>query len=205
MAYRGRNRTERHMSEPDPVDTESRAQDLRAVHTALRSHELELNRATASFEHAVIAPLTVINGGAAAAWLAFVGNSNHDTSGVWAAGFWCVGLLLAVAAAFLGWRRQRAHSQAERLRREAWELAWLAAEPPKWSDLREVVSEVAFDEKTWSEPSDGSWQTALVKMYQAIGRGSQLSGWFQASVWGSAVLFVLGAIWAALSLGGAFA
>lgn len=192
------------MSEPAEVDTESRSQDLRAVHAGLRNHELELNRATSSFEHTVIAPLTVINGGAAAAWLAFVGNSGQDTSWVWPVGFWCVGLILAVAAAFIGWRRQQAHSKAERLRREAWELLWLAAEPPMWSALQEVVSSEALETKSWSDSSDLLWQKSLIKMSKATKNGKRLSGWFQTSVWGSTFFFVLGAIWAAFSLGGAF-
>lgn len=176
-----------------------RGEDIRAVHRALRDHELELNRATAAFEHAVIAPLTVVNGGAAAAWLAFLGGEEVAPGGQWAALFWGAGLLAAIAASFLGWRRQRAYSTAERLRREAWELLWLRPEEPEWAYLRQVVSQVAYEKRTW-EAATHEWQRTLRKAHESIDKGQGFSLWFQTTVWVSALAFVAGAVWAAAAL-----
>ena len=173
--------------------------DMRAVHGALRAHELELNRATAAFEHAVIAPLTVVNGGAAAAWLAFLGSGSRSDSGEWAVLFWGGGLLAAIVAGYVGWRRQRAYSQAERFRREAFELLWLESGAPDWRHLTQVVSRVAFEKREWDSAAE-LWQDALLDGDRSIERARRFSYSFQSSVAVSAVLFVIGTAWAAASL-----
>lgn len=120
-------------------DVMGRAEDWRALYKAVRVHEIELNRATAAFEHAVITPLTLLNGGAAAAWLAFLGNrSEVDESAIIPPLAWAFGLILAVFAANLGWRRQRAYSQAERWRRESLEMLWLGSDDA--DDIRKTLA-----------------------------------------------------------------
>jgi len=124
---------------------------LVALHEALRAHELELNRATAAFEHAVIAPLTLVNGGAAAAWLAFLANRDDVGNLALVAAAWVAGLVLAVAAAYCGWRRQRAYSQSERQRREAFEWLWLGAAEHDTTELLLVLTNEAFKVKYKAE------------------------------------------------------
>lgn len=111
--------------------TPDHEEQWKALHEAVRAHELELNRATSAFEHALLAPLTLLNGGAAAAWLTFVGNRTGFDPGIGAwriwgpALAWAAGLGLAVWAIQTGWERQRRYATAERWRREALEVMWL--------------------------------------------------------------------------------
>jgi hypothetical protein len=57
------NQEELSMAEELRVDMMSLGDNEKAVYQAQRNHELELNRATGAFEHAVISPLFLLNGG----------------------------------------------------------------------------------------------------------------------------------------------
>lgn len=122
----------------------------KALHQAVRAHELELNRATAAFEHALLAPLTLLNGGAAAAWLTFVGGQDPFESGeygwrVWLPALaWGIGLGLAVWAIRTGWDRQRCYATAERWRREALEAMWLGRSDRMHADAATVLTTLAL-------------------------------------------------------------
>jgi hypothetical protein len=80
------------------------------IYKAERAHELMLNQATSAFEHAAIAPLLVLNGGGAVAFLTLLGavsdpKARLSASTGWAiaaAVAWAVGLILAALAASFG-------------------------------------------------------------------------------------------------------
>ena len=113
------------------------------VYKATHSHELELNRATATFEHAVLSPLYLLNGGAAVAFLTLLGAASGEgarlkISIVWAAvaAFaWTVGLLLATFATYSGYKGQRGFSRALRFRREEIEASLFEQQVPANSAL----------------------------------------------------------------------
>ncbi len=107
------------------------------VYKALRSHEITLNQATTAFEHAAIAPLLLLNGGAAVGFLTLLGAVSDTDSrlaastelAVLAIGAWSLGLIMAAVAARLGLQSQRSFSRAHRLRREQVEQQLLAGSP----------------------------------------------------------------------------
>lgn len=154
----------------DSSSDAAHAEDWRALHVAVRAHELELNRATAAFEHAVIAPLTLLNGGAAAAWLTFLGGGSEvEASAIYPALAWAVGLVLAVGAAALGWRRQRAFSQAERWRRESLEMLWLGSCDADLRNSLAVLTSFSFRE---------AWGDSLKSDVKNVGKANRgLPGW----------------------------
>jgi len=95
--------------------------------------EYEMVRATATFEHALLRPLFILNGGALVAYLALFGALNRSTDtlasldfswGQFAVYLWLAGLLVATLAAYLGaqsqfeFRKQRGreadHAEIER-------------------------------------------------------------------------------------------
>lgn len=94
-----------------------------AVHRAQRQHELELNRATAAFEHAVLQTLFLLNGGAAVALLTLLGATGLEGGGldgdgaVRAVVAWSAGVLVAAVATYLGYEAQRAFTMAVSARR----------------------------------------------------------------------------------------
>ena len=62
------------------------------VYKAVRAHELMLDQATAAFEHAAIAPLLLINGGGAVAFLTLLGaTADPSKSHVSISTGWAVG------------------------------------------------------------------------------------------------------------------
>ncbi len=89
------------------------------------AHELELNRATAAFEHGVLSPLYLLNGGAVIAFLTLVGAASADDSSLtidtgWAVaavGVWAAGLAAAALATWFGLQAQRGYAIGERSRR----------------------------------------------------------------------------------------
>ena len=88
---------------------------------ALRAHELELNRATAAFEHESLKPLYLLNGGAIGVLLTLVAALLTDTTDSgeellhWtmrAVGTWSTGLVLAALATYFAYRSQRGFTKA---------------------------------------------------------------------------------------------
>ena len=116
------------------------------VYNAVRAHELELNRATAAFEHAVLSPLYLLNGGALVAFLTLLGAASGEDSSLeielpWAvagAALWATGLCAAAFATYWGYRSQRYFTRVERLRRQEVERSLL----PAGSELRDIVAKL---------------------------------------------------------------
>ena len=91
------------------------------VYRAVRAHELELNRAAIGFEHAILAPLFLLNGGAIVAFLTLLGATTSTSSNLDVAPAcisWAGGLLLGVAANYFVFHSQRRFTRVERLRRQ---------------------------------------------------------------------------------------
>lgn len=94
------------------------------VYESQRAHELELNRATAAFEHAVVAPLFLLNGGAAVAFLTLLGAASAANSTLtvdanwskWAIAMWAGGLFTATWAVGFGYYAQRDFTRSVNLR-----------------------------------------------------------------------------------------
>ena len=101
------------------------------AYEAVRAHELMLNEAVSRFEHARLAPLIALNGGAMVAFLTLLGALLGNDSGrrpdlwlsVFAAGAWVVGLVAAALAITSAASRQAAISAGHRLLREGLEGA----------------------------------------------------------------------------------
>jgi hypothetical protein len=118
---------------------------------ALRQHELELNKATAAFEHASLQPLTYLNGGALAAFMALIGaiwkdaQSSLVISNVkWALIAWSAGLISAAFSTGMAYRSQRYFSIGARLEREAFED--IAARQAKLEDAESQRQEAKRDQ-----------------------------------------------------------
>ncbi|MGZ4286143.1 MAG: hypothetical protein ACXVHB_18495 [Solirubrobacteraceae bacterium] len=102
-----------------------------AAYDAVRAHELMLNEAVSRFEHARLAPLITLNGGAVVAFLTLLGALLGKDSGrhpdLWlsglAVGAWVVGLVAGALAVSAAASQQTAISAAHRLLREGLEDA----------------------------------------------------------------------------------
>lgn len=102
-----------------------------SAYEAVRAHELMLNEAVSRFEHARLAPLIALNGGAVIAFLTLLGVLLGKDSGrhpnLWlsslAVGAWVLGLVAAALATTAAAEQQRAISTAHRLLREQLEEA----------------------------------------------------------------------------------
>jgi hypothetical protein len=97
------------------------------VYKAIRAHELMLNQATSQFLHAAAAPLVLLNGGAAVAYLTLLGavsdpqKSRLNLAAAWAVAAliaWALGLIAAQAAVTFGLNAQRAYAKAQHIKRE---------------------------------------------------------------------------------------
>src|SRR3954469_19303145 len=94
------------------------------VYKAIRAHEIMLNQATSAFEHAAAAPLVLLNGGAAVAYLTLLGaisdpaKSKLRFAAAWAVAAlmsWALGLIAAQLAVTFGLISQCAYAKAQRL------------------------------------------------------------------------------------------
>lgn len=103
----------------------------RSAYEAVRAHERMLNEAASRFEHARLAPLIALNGGAVVAYLTLLGALMSKDSGshpsLWlsalAVGAWVLGLVAAALATAAATGQQQAISAAHRLLREELEAA----------------------------------------------------------------------------------
>ena len=105
------------------------------IYNAVKEHELELNRATAAFEHAALKSGIILNGGAATAFTTLIGAINEGTTGnidqlfgFLAVGSWTVGLVCAAVAVGLGWHSQRAYTRYMKRQRSALEYQFSGEE-----------------------------------------------------------------------------
>ena len=157
--------------------------DAVEAYRAVRSHEVMLNQATSAFEHAVLVPLTALNGGAIVALLTLAGavaDKNPLPTGwlVGATTAWALGLLAAALAASSAFRQQRAINAAHRALRERVEQLVFSTDP----DLLEALSGPAVDRK------------------KQRGEAKKYGQWFLYAWWISVVCFVVGAIFASVAV-----
>jgi hypothetical protein len=161
------------------------------VYRAERAHELMLNEATSAFEHAAIAPLLLLNGGGAVAFLTLLGAINDPKSklsastgwAIAASAAWTLGLIAAALGASFGLTSQRAFSKAHRIERQQVERLLLGVSP--------IVNVVAPPPKqrTWNEQRKDEW---------AVAKRSQRR--YEALRWTSIAAFVAGVGCAAVSV-----
>ena len=164
-----------------------RASELE-VYKAMITREIMLNQATSAFEHAVLAPLLLLNGGASVAFLTLLGSGTDEKSklslalgwGVAATAMWAAGLIAAAVAASFGFRAQRALSRAHRIRRQRVEFELLAQSPA----LRAHLLPSAPGEDPVLERQRGRAYGSVFEAIQSI----------------SIACFVLGCVFAALSI-----
>ena len=175
----------------DPAATSSSTE--LEVYKAVRAHELMLNQATAAFEHAAIAPLLLINGGGAVAFLTLLGATTDPTksqvsiSTGWAVGAtiaWSAGLIAAALATTFGLGAQRGYSRAHRLHREVVEQALLGSAP-----LAKAVAPAGYAAAVWDHRREAETEAA-----------KRLSQRYRNARWASIGCFIAGAACAALSV-----
>jgi hypothetical protein len=168
----------------DPLDADVE------IYRAYRAHELELNRATSAFEHAALAPLYLVNGGAVVAFLTLLGATSSEQSELqvatgWALGAaiaWSLGLLAVTLAARAGYESQRGFTKATRIRRQAMERELIAEQ----SRLRRALPYLS------AEPTeDAGVERAAAEAWQER---------FLRFSLGSTVLFIAGILCAAVSV-----
>lgn len=155
-----------------------------------RQHELELNRATAAYEHATLRTLMVLNGGAAAAFLTLLG-------AVWSSGprpsfafvvlailAWSLGMMVTALATKQAYEGQQGYSKAYRLRRQAEELRRLG---------EEAISRLGLEAEASTERLNHKASKVRGKAGSRITRAF---GWIN----GAIVFFFLGLAFALLSM-----
>lgn len=136
-----------------------------AVYEAQRAHELELNKATAAFEHALVSPLFLLNGGGAVAFLTLLGAASANDSnlrinyatGTAAVGFWALGLVIAAIGVRKGYRSQQQYSRAVSTRRQLLEHALLGKGSRLIGQLREPPTKSPEDIRKDAEKLQEQW------------------------------------------------
>ena len=105
---------------------DSTSQAIIEIYKAMRAHELMLNQATSTYEHATVAPLILVNGGAAVAYLTLAGALSRNGGvlvlpaswAVTAVVCWGLGLILAQLMVGFGLKEQRSWARRERMNRQ---------------------------------------------------------------------------------------
>jgi len=119
-----------------------------------------LNQATSAFEHAVLVPLTALNGGAIIALLTLAG-AVADKSPLpagWLVGAstaWALGLIAAAGATPCAFRQQRAINAAHRALREQVEQLVFSTDPDLLKALR--GPKVDREQKRMEAATYGRW------------------------------------------------
>lgn len=155
-----------------------------AIYEAQRAHELELDRASATFEHAVLSPLFLLNGGAAAAFLALLGTNTGSQIldpglAVAAAMTWALGLVAGALAARYGSLAQTEFTRAVRQRRLLYERALTPETSALYGRLR--------------EPSEETPE-------EIHSKGQRIRKKFEYFAGSSVVLFIVGLVFAAIAV-----
>jgi len=109
----------------------SQSENERVIYESQRNHELELNKATAAFEHAIVSPLFLLNGGGAVAFLTLLGSTSKNDSAfhldlrfaILAVFLWALALGAAAHGVHNGYACQRDFSRATSLKRRMFETA----------------------------------------------------------------------------------
>jgi hypothetical protein len=126
------------MTEHSKSMTSKDASPIIEVYKAIRAHEIMLNEATSRFEHAVVAPLLLLNGGGAVAYLTLLGALGRDQHPMLSArslwivptlGLWALGLILAQLAVTMGLRAQQGYSISQRQKRHDLEMHLIRDDP----------------------------------------------------------------------------
>ncbi|MGC5173273.1 hypothetical protein ACLQ2Q_21745 [Microbacterium sp. DT81.1] len=157
-----------------------------AVYQTQRAHEVELNRATAAFEHAMVSPLFLLNGGAAVAFLTLLGAASAEDSNlnirvelaVLAVVAWTGGLILGAVAVRAGYLAQQKLTEAVKLRREKYERV-LLRDSPLLPELRKAESKEPETAKTEGEAHQARWRDAF---------------------WLALILFIIGVVFAVVAV-----
>jgi hypothetical protein len=157
------------------------------AYRAVRAHEVMLNQATAAFEHAVLSPLFLLNGGASIAFLTLLGAASSDKSTLGvettlafvAVAAWAVGLVAALLATVAGFFLQRANAKVQRMERQEVERLFLMKSP-----ITAVVAAINPDDNI-----------ALER--ETIKRSR---GWLRVFIFTSTGSFVIGTLLAAASV-----
>lgn len=169
-----------------PDDDSRSARGEIEIYRAVRAHELELNKAVAAFEHAVLAPLYLLNGGGVVAFLTLIGATSGEGSSLqvgvsWSAAAvsaWALGLLAAAVATYWFFQAQRGFAGGERIRRQ---------------DIESLVHEEAAG--LASAPT-----TTAKRLAEAARRCQDRA---ELSLWISVGLFVVGTALATVAVGSA--
>jgi hypothetical protein len=142
------------------------------VYQAVRAHERMLNEATSRFEHAVLAPLVVLNGGAVVAFLTLLGALMKDD--LWdvfpllvggaAVLAWVFGLVVAVGAVRAAFESQRQYSKAYRVMREKLEYDLF---PSSLAGTTKATRESPRDELAGGEPATAPPRDAAPNVAEA--------------------------------------
>jgi nitroreductase len=117
---------------------------------AVHEHELELNKATAAFEHAALQPLFLLTGGALVAFLTLLGaiwkesHAVHIGKLAWPLIAWSVGLVFAAAATAMAYRSQRSFTKAVRTAREQIEFQQSLRKRGPTDDLKTMRDRAAM-------------------------------------------------------------
>ena len=145
---------------PVRVEMMSLGDNELAVYQAQRSQELELNKAAAAYEHGLMSPLFLLNGGATVAFLTLLGAASSQDStlkvsivfGGSAVILWSFGLLVTVLGVRQGYHVQVRYTRATTARRRWMEniilensplnAAITPVGPERW---REEMESTAFD------------------------------------------------------------
>jgi hypothetical protein len=134
--------------------------DAVEAYRAVRSHEVMLNQATSAFEHAVLVPLTALNGGAIVALLTLAGAvaDRNPLPARWvvaASAAWAFGLIAAALATSCAFRQQRAINAAHRALRERVEQLVFSTDP----ELLKALSgpKVDREQKRMEAETYGRW------------------------------------------------
>lgn len=146
----------------------------RVVYEGQRTHELELDKATVTFQNAVLSPLFLLNGGASVAFLSLLGVSISAASSArlnlgWslaAVSLWALGLLAGVWAARASYHAQREFTRAVRARRQIFERDVL----PKTSPLFDHLT--PLPQRSPAEILDAARR--LGRQYERLAAGSAL-------------------------------
>lgn len=174
-------------NQPRPHETES---FLLEWYKLQRAHELELNKVTLAYEHERLKFLALLNGGAAAAYLAAWKDLPRGAPyfGMAAVISWILGLVLAWCSWDTAYAAQRDFTKAYRKRRNAEETRRLTKSFSNFEARAMLGTDI--DEPT----SDAQRAAADSARTTADGESKRISNFAKWSV----TLFVLGALMAAL-------
>lgn len=152
-------------------------------YNAKEARHLELMKATIAFEHAVLRPAFLLNGGASVAALTFLGNvkAAPDWPILCAVGSWALGVTLASFSAAAGYQAQ--HRYLKRFRRlsEAEEIkmgVYTQDEAMARPSRIEKKEQEAKEHEAKAEWHQRLWKWLFIFSYAMFGAGSVFALFF---------------------------